>query len=213
MNINNVKEPTFLIVDEATSIVLASTNYHDAAVAILMWSTRLKLTLLNSHLFQGEQYNVDYNDMNNLYIYETRNGVTNFKLLNYQQCDELIQYRKRLKIRLKYHEDLCDKINNALYGWCDTKLHDIFSADILYELSQCNIENNIYSNNIMMYANINNITPQYAYNELRMFQENLSAIKLRLLAQYVYHRNKYNEVTDDKLQEVKMESIKNLLYV
>jgi hypothetical protein len=46
-----------------------------------------------------------------------------------------------------------------------------------------------------------------------MFQENLSAIKLRLLAQYVYHRNKYNEVTDDKLQEVKMESIKNLLYV
>jgi hypothetical protein len=210
---NIVKEPTFLIVDEATSVVLATTNYHDAAVAILLWSTRLKLTLLNSHLFKGEEHNVDYNDMNNLYIYETRNGTTNFKLVNDNHSDELTSYRKRLKIRLKYHEDLCDKINNALYGWCDTKLHSIFSADILHELNQCDVENNVYTNNIMMYATINNISPQYAYTELKMFQDNLSAVKIRLLAQYVYHRNKYNEATDDKLQEIKMETIKNLLYV
>lgn len=214
MNINTVKEPTFLIVDEATSAVFASTCHYDAAIAITLWSTRVKLTLLNSHLSQEHQYlTTNYNDIQNLYSYETRNGIVSFSLVNNLYHDDMKKYRKSLQIRLKYHEDLCNKINNAIFGWCDTKLHDKFSADILHELNQCDVKNNFYTNNIIMYATINNISPTYAYQELKMFQDNLTAVKIRLLAQYVYHRNKYNEVTEDKLNDVKIESTKNLLYV
>jgi hypothetical protein len=214
MNINTVKEPTFLIVDEATSSVFASTYFYDAAIAITLWSTRIKLTLLNSHLSQEQQYlTTNYNDVENLYCYETRNGLVNFKLVNNIYNHEIQQYRKSLQLRLKYQEDLCNKINNAIFGWCDTKLHDKFSADILHELNQCNVENNLYTNNIIMYALINDISPKHAYHELKMFQDNLTAVKVRLLAQYIYHRNKYNNVSDNELEDVKKESLKNLLYV
>jgi hypothetical protein len=80
------------------------------------------------------------------------------------------------------------------------------SSHLLSELSKCNPETNTYSYGIVEYANIQEIEPSAAYQELSVMLDSSGLIKIRNFAWFIEYVRRFNMITDKEQLDIEMKN-------
>lgn len=193
-NINYKRESLYLLIDEKTDGILCATDSVDAASAMCLFSFRITVQALETHMYWLRQglRNIDYRDNTKHYSYKMGDLARNVVEFN-NPSEEFLNFKKEIILRIRFQERLrvyCDGSFSAHAS--DAPMLEDYSSTIIYELGKCDPANNKFTNAIKVYADINEINEHTAYQELKLHIDNLSTIRMLNYAIYLKFRKMFN---------------------
>ena len=193
-NINYKKEVLYLLIDEKTDGILCATDSIDAATAMSIFSLRIKIQVLETQMpwLREGLRNIDYKDTSKHYAFKLGELSRNVIPLE-NPTEEFLAFKKEIILRVQFQERLrvyCDA-SIAAYSSEAPMLED-YSSTIIYDLNNCDPDNDKFTNGVKTYADINDISEKLAYQELRLHIDNLTTIRMLNYAMYMKFRNLFN---------------------
>jgi hypothetical protein len=193
-NINYKKEALYLIIDEKTDGILYATDSIDAATAMAIFSLRIKIQVLETQMpwLREGLRNIDYKDPEKHYVFKL-GDLSRTVLPMENPSEEFLSFKKEVALRSQFQERLrvyCDA-SIAAYTSESPMLED-YSSTIIYELNNCDVTNNKFTNGIKSYAKISEISEKAAYQELKLHIDNLSTLRMLNYGMYMKFRTLFN---------------------
>lgn len=193
-NINFKREALYLLIDEKTDGILCTTDSIDAATAMCMFSLRITVQVLETHMYWLREglRNVDYRDLTKHYTFKVGDLSRDVKPFE-NPPEEFLAFKKEVALRVRFQERLrvyCD--GSVLAHSSESPMLEDYSSTIIYELGKCDPENNKFTDAIKVYADINEISEKIAYQELKLHIDNLSTVRLLNYAMYTKFKILFN---------------------
>jgi hypothetical protein len=226
--LNGIKLYLFLVVDQETKGILTKCSSMAAATAVSKGILNSSPMLVRYPYLNHKvnQYNTDI-QINykligahpislasevNVYEISDPNGSNKpFDLVNISVDGAWLEKRKLANFRsnkIEYLETLCERYVSRIKNFTGDEL---FFQYIGKELDLVNIENNQYPGSIIEWAEINSVSNNAAYYELKMLYDSMGITMVRVHAIWTKYvekiNNLYTKEEFDKLSNAKLQSV------
>jgi hypothetical protein len=201
INYNPVADFLYLVIDEPTNAILASTKSYDAAWALRLFSSSIGVRCIETHKpWVDEDYKtINFNDVSKHYTAMFKSSNRYVADLNQELITpEFIERRRDVIRRLSYHDSLKIKIDILMASTGDSKVFLGYADTIGYELLKCKPEEGYYTYAVQAYGIASECNAETAYDELKLQLDNLAHVRMRSLGIYIKYRNRLNSSPSDK---------------
>lgn len=187
----------YLLIDQHTDGVLWSTQSKDAATAMSMYSTRIKLATIDSQRDRPDAANQDFattkfTDMTRHYRVTFRKTQRTLHDMTDPPAGWL-ELRQEIARRGRFQTRLSNMCDLAMMAMAESGRLQNFMPTVDSELAKCDPAAGRYSLAIEAYAATTGCTAATAYGELKMQSDNLAHARLRNLGIYLKYRDRLNE--------------------
>lgn len=187
----------FVLLDQHNDIAAWATTSKDAANAMSMFSTRVKMVNMEfKKNILTSMSMPEFQDLEKCLRLTYRKATR--ATLEIPNSDAIRAYREEIAIRTRCQEKLVRLCDQAMQMISDTNRFNDYASTIMYEMSQCDDTAGVYSEGIKTYAASTNCEPRSAYQELKMQMENLAHARMRNLGIYIKYRNLLNDSAGDQ---------------
>lgn len=196
MNTNYTTDFCYLLIDLNNNGVLYNTNSSGAAQAMLLYSSNIQCIPLETHHTWARKdfKESNFNDFGIHYSIVVVDGQRVVEELPATAVDgRFKKLRAEVKMRTLYHELLINIANAQLALSAEHNGVIDFADTIIYEIQNCQPDNNYYTDPVRAYALGSGISNQSAYDELKLHIDNLSHQRMRNMGIYVKFRNMLNQ--------------------
>jgi hypothetical protein len=214
-NISKTQDFYYLLVDELTTGILGGTSSFKSSIAMTLLNSRIRMIpiAVGAAWIDKVWSTLDFNDLNNHYSHQTKQGHILGELHSKIVTAEYIAYRKEIQIRLDFQESLITFCEMSILGISETPFLIDYGDTILHEINNSDPTIDQYTDAIKSYAFASDCSNSTAYQELKLHMENMSLVRMRNLGIYIKYRNKLHATPGTMvLQKNVLEAAKSELF-
>ena len=195
-NLRPIYDMLYLIVLPENDIprVLCTSPNIGSASAVIKSNIKWRYWQLYTHKpwSKPEIKITNFDDLDVVYSLRKELAGVSRQELSKELAEELRPTRVEAQTRTKWHDSLLADCELALSLNSENPMLAKFVDSISHELGKCDPVNNVYTNSIVDYATIQEISNATAYAELSMHADEINNARIRNYAIYLRFRNEMN---------------------